>query len=373
MLAVARASGAIELLSPLTGELRGSIAPVAASSSGGDMDSAADASRIAGLHLLWGEADGSSGLPTVLSVTHGGAARLHAPQPPAEGAGGETGGGCSSWHQLRTWATPPQVCCTALDAGSATLAVGCQGAELRLFDVSTGALTWAAKGGKPNMVGLVDHPWNTAVAFLPPPQAASGGDAAAAASGDGGSGGKGPCHRLLVGTGHHKLRLYDSSVGKHLLSLALPSAHPSTHLSWPCTPEQAPTPALVTTPAGKRPQADLPWGEARVTALAVEPGGQRCWVANGAGLLECLDLRSRRLVGAIKGTAGKGQGGPERDAPHGSLGRRPCGLSLWRHAASSGAQQRCWPLRLTQSLPSPIAQAPSALWRCTPRCRCWPP
>ena len=46
------------------------------------------------------------------------------------------------------------------------------------------------------------------------------------------------------------------------------------------------------------------WGEARITALAVEPTGQRAWVANGAGQVEVLDLRAQKFVGGIKGIAG---------------------------------------------------------------------
>ena len=71
-------------------------------------------------------------------------------------------------------------------------------------------------------MGLVDRPWNTAIAFLPP------------APGAGGA----PGSRLLVGTGHHKLRLYDAE-------------------------------------AGKRPQVELAWGETRITCLALEPQGAR--------------------------------------------------------------------------------------------------
>lgn len=76
-----------------------------------------------------------------------------------------------------------------------------------------------------------------------------------------------PGSRLLVGTGYHKVRLYDSE-------------------------------------AGKRPQMDLSWREGRVMCMALEPDGQRCWVGNGVGQIEVLDLRTRTFTGAVKGMAG---------------------------------------------------------------------
>eukprot|EP00887_Chlorella_sp_A99_P000645 scaffold5.g645.t1 len=307
MLAVARASGAIELSHPVTGELLGAIPSAAAANSkhNGSSGAAADAgaARLAGLHLVWptsssSEGPASSSLPAVLSVTRGGVARLHAyrPSSAADAAGEQQQNGDSSdgWHEERRWATPPDVCCTAYDAAApssasasdgaagsgwgGTLAVGCQGTELRLYDVATGQLAWAAKGGKPNKVGLVDKPWNTALAFLPRSLPASGQDAgggggSGSQAGGGGTGtGAGAAApacsaRLLVGTGYHRLRLYDAA-------------------------------------AGKRPQMDISWGEARITALAVEGDGRRAWVANGAGQVEVLDLLTRRFAGGIKGIAG---------------------------------------------------------------------
>lgn len=71
-----------------------------------------------------------------------------------------------------------------------------------------------AKGAKPNRVGLMDKPWNTAVAFLP------------------GSQGK----QIIVGTGQHKVRMYNVSQ--------------------------------------KRPVLSVEFGESRITALAPHPGGK---------------------------------------------------------------------------------------------------
>lgn len=145
VLAVARRNGAVELLSPLTGEALGSIPPAPAGAASGSAKQQEEAVRVRGLHLLWGDAaDGDErSLPAVLTVTQGGTARVHAP---AAGRGG-------AWEEQRAWQVPPQVCCTAYDAPSGRLAVGCEGAELRLFDTATGELAFAFKGGKPNKGG----------------------------------------------------------------------------------------------------------------------------------------------------------------------------------------------------------------------------
>lgn len=82
---------------------------------------------------------------------------------------------------------------------------------------------YQAKGNKPNRIGLVDKPWNTAVAFLP------------------GSDGQ----KIVVGTAYHKLRIYDVK--------------------------------------SKRPAVDMQFGEAKVTALAPQSDGESlCFARVGA-------------------------------------------------------------------------------------------
>ena len=46
-------------------------------------------------------------------------------------------------------------------------AFGNEGAELSIWDIATQQRSYIAKGSKPNRIGLVDHPNNTAVAFIP--------------------------------------------------------------------------------------------------------------------------------------------------------------------------------------------------------------
>ena len=85
----------------------------------------------------------------------------------------------------------------------------------------------------------MDLPNITALAFIPSPSGPTG-PAAAAAAGAQGPGDESdgpPPLKVLAGTAQHKLWLYDLKIGK-------------------------------------RPQMDLAWGEAKITALAPEPDGE---------------------------------------------------------------------------------------------------
>ena len=220
LLAAGRVDGSVDCVDPATGALRWGITP----------NTPQDA--VQGLHVRF---PGSNAAATVVSVSASGAARMH------------TAGEDGSATELASWTVPATVCCSALDPASDRLAVGSEGAELRVYDLAAPSQppAYTAKGGKPNKVGLVDRPWNSALAFLP------------------GSAGK----KIVIGTGLHKFRLYDESVGK-------------------------------------RPQIDIAFGEARITAVAPEADGSRCWVANGIGQLEVYDFRAGKFDGGIKGIAG---------------------------------------------------------------------
>ena len=100
----------------------------------------------------------------------------------------------------------------ASDTG-AHIALACNGSELGIWDLQKQQRSYHAKGNKPNRIGLVDKPWNTAAAFLP------------------GSHGQ----KVVVGTAYHKLRLYDVK--------------------------------------SRRPALDIEFGEAKVTALAAHTNG----------------------------------------------------------------------------------------------------
>lgn len=143
---------------------------------------------------------------------------------------------------------PPKVTCSAHDGGSGRLAVGCHGAELKVYDMldESRSVVFAGKGGKPNAVGLCDRPWNSAVAFT--------------RARDDGS-------HIVVGTGYGNVRLYDTHVGR-------------------------------------RPQLDVPCKGYRITCIAPERCGNRWWVGDASGNLQVYDVRAGAYQGAIKGIGG---------------------------------------------------------------------
>lgn len=151
-------------------------------------------------------------------------------------------------NPLFEWTCPPKVLCSAYNASSRKLAVGCEGAELKVYSVSDrkGAACYAAKGGKPNSVGLCDRPCTSAVAFDPSVEDGT---------------------KVFVGTGSSKLRFYDAN-------------------------------------AGKRPQRDVPYKGFKITCLAPEQDGQRCWVGDGGGNLQVYDVRAAKFCGAVSGIGG---------------------------------------------------------------------
>lgn len=164
---------------------------------------------------------------------------------------------------LVEWTCPPKAICSAYNASSRKLAVGCEGAELKVYAVSDtceggGAQCFAGKGGKPNSVGLCDRPCTSAVAFDPSVEDGT---------------------RVLVGTGSSKVRFYDAK-------------------------------------AGKRPQRDIPFKGFKITCLAPEQDGQRCWVGDGGGNLQVYDVRAGKFSGAISGIGGSVR---SMDIHHGAI------------------------------------------------------
>lgn len=80
-----------------------------------------------------------------------------------------------------------------------------------------------------------------------------------------------------------------------------------THsLDWKCLPRSFTQHKLwlYDMRAGRRPQLELSWGEARITGLAPDQTGSRVWASNGTGHIEALDLSTKRMQGSIKGAAG---------------------------------------------------------------------
>ncbi|KAK9845794.1 hypothetical protein WJX81_002564 [Elliptochloris bilobata] len=149
------------------------------------------------------------------------------------------------WTQQASWTVAANVLCMSVDGAESRLAVGSKGSELGVWDLHTQQRVFLGKGKKPNHIGLVDPAHNSAVAYLPGPDSS----------------------QVIVGTGKHRLRLYDVR-------------------------------------AQRRPALDVDFGASRITSLAVEPDGLRAWAGDASGNVGVLDLRAARLAGALKGLTG---------------------------------------------------------------------
>jgi ribosome biogenesis protein NSA1 len=242
--AIGHKDGSIDVINPNIGTLKWRINAHESTTRKYSSTNEADSASIEGLHVCFSGPAAAAASPVIISCTAGGSARLHAAP---SSSSPEDDPMSTKARVLVSFKVPATVCCSVLDEPTGFLAVGSQGAELRVFDLALPdqPAVFNAKGSKPNRVGLVDKPWNSAVAFFP------------------GSQGK----KIWTGTGYHKLRLYDST-------------------------------------ASKRPQTEVDFGQARITALAPEADGQRVWVANATGSVEVFDVRAGRFSGAIKGIAG---------------------------------------------------------------------
>ncbi|GIM01226.1 hypothetical protein Vretimale_6034 [Volvox reticuliferus] len=166
--------------------------------------------------------------------------------------------GRGRWREVLRMQTVSDV--QDMDVGSSGrhVAVGGDGHQLRVWDLTAAASAsssaapeplFAGKAGKPSRSGLQDLAHVTAVSFVP------GRDD----------------QLVLVGTAKHKLWLYDMR-------------------------------------AGRKPQSEVVWGEGRISVLLPQPDGSRVWAGNGRGQVEALDMRqapSRVSMGhALKGSAG---------------------------------------------------------------------
>ncbi|KAA6423488.1 MAG: hypothetical protein FRX49_06548 [Trebouxia sp. A1-2] len=217
--------GGVEVLQSSSGAVEGFVAAAGV-----------DDRTPSGVCLLPSVADS---LPSLLSCSRGGLMRLHAMSQ-------EDGSSQCSFREELSWQSMASVECMAVHArDTAThIALACNGSELGIWDLQKQQRSYHAKGNKPNRIGLVDKPWNTAAAFLP------------------GSDGQ----KVVLGTAYHKLRLYDVK--------------------------------------SRRPALDIDFGEAKVTALAAQTNGMQVWAGSGMGKIECLDLRMNKLQGSLKGPGG---------------------------------------------------------------------
>lgn len=96
----------------------------------------------------------------------------------------------------------------------------------------------------------------------------------------------------------------------------------------------------------KPPCACLPCAPALSTAtppLPLPPAGQHCWVGNGLGQVEVLELGARRFSGAIKGLSGEGRGSSKLTllAVCGASSCCACCFASWACPYTSPARTNC--------------------------------
>eukprot|EP00884_Botryococcus_braunii_P019892 jgi/Botrbrau1/6587/Bobra.0189s0014.1 len=235
LMAVARSSSKIEILDAWTGVLCGSVPAVPRVPGAGPQ-----VRGVTGLSFLH---TSDSAPQRLLSCTRGGVMRIHTHQ---EAEAPEDLPQCPSWLQAASWNVSAEVCSLAVAPGAREAAVGTQGtSQLTVWDLNTQQRLYLAKGAKPNAIGLVDKPWDSALTYL------RGGEA----------------RKVAVGTGYHKIRIYDVK-------------------------------------AQRRPVLEIPFGESRVTSLAADIDGYRVWAGNAVGALRAVDLRVGRLQEGLKGSSG---------------------------------------------------------------------
>ncbi|GFR50564.1 hypothetical protein Agub_g12838 [Astrephomene gubernaculifera] len=233
--------------------------------------------ELRGLRFVRGEAagEGPSAPLLLLSATAGGSVALHRCSAPHEAPASAAAPVVQTWEEVTRLQTVSDVQAMDVSCSGRHVAVGGEGHQLKVWDLSVASATAAAglasadggsgaaaaaaagkteplfagKAGKPSRSGLQDLAHVTALSYIP-------------GQGD---------QQILVGTAKHKLWLYDMR-------------------------------------AGRKPQAEVVWGEGRITALLPQPDGQRVWVGNGRGQVEALDLRggpAKMAMGhALKGSAG---------------------------------------------------------------------
>lgn len=291
--AVARQNGTIDLLTSSLGAPflpAETLSPPSSSSSSSSTTSSSSSSS-AVCSISWiheNKKNPPHQYPSLISCTTSGLVRIHSLDKSSLKSI-STGGKIISImlpQACTTFQTCSQASCMALDSSCQYMAVGGEGCNVQVWDLTTAPPheVFKAKGGKPDKLGLVDKVNCTSLAFLPGPallslhkenepsikkkEIVAVEDKNAPTL---------PPLTLISGTAGHKLYVYQPAIGR-------------------------------------RPQVDLPYGETRVTALLPDPSPSSSgshagsvWAANGEGSVEKLDLGLKgppRVQGGLKGATG---------------------------------------------------------------------
>ncbi|CAM6128722.1 unnamed protein product [Calypogeia fissa] len=236
-LAVARKTNNVEILHPASGQLQSQLVvpsdPV--DTPGRASRDASDA--VCGLHLY---SESSSWGPAVLTCTEYGDAALQRLSHEGQVSQSRTDEDqlIVKWNVSQTGS----VLCMKVDGGEQHAVFGGKDVDVNVWDVAKKSKLWSGKTPHRDNLGLISPAWVTAVAFLS----------------------KEDHRKIVVGTGHHQVRLYD--IG-----------------------------------AQRRPVLAFDYGESPIKTVTEDPDGYSVYVGTGGGDLACFDMRTGKLLGGFKG------------------------------------------------------------------------
>ncbi|KAM0018744.1 putative transcription factor WD40-like family [Helianthus debilis subsp. tardiflorus] len=180
LLAVARKNGAVELLSPINGDLRVSLATTNQT----DVQSQED--NIVGLHLFRKQQSESSARScTLLTCTTKGLTTVRSVTIP-KSLGDST---CDDTPTTWNVCAAGNVLCCKVDENENYALFGGKGVEVNIWDLATHTKIWTAKSPPKNSLGIFTPTWFTSATFIS----------------------KDDHRKFAAGTNSHEVRLYDMS------------------------------------------------------------------------------------------------------------------------------------------------------------------
>ncbi|XP_076881652.1 uncharacterized protein LOC143529835 isoform X2 [Bidens hawaiensis] len=178
LLAVARKNGVIELLSPITGDLRVSLPPA------NQTDVKSQEDDIVGLHLFKKQSSESSSRScSLLTCTTKGLTTMRSviiPKSPGDSTSDDTP---TAWNVCGAG----NVLCCKVDESENYALFGGKGVEVNIWDLATHTKIWSAKSPPKNSLGIFTPTWFTSATFLS----------------------KDDHRKFVAGTHNHQVRLYD--------------------------------------------------------------------------------------------------------------------------------------------------------------------
>lgn len=179
LLAVARKNGAIDVLSPITGESCFSI-----DNNGADTLPVDD--PIVGLHLFKKRTvESSLRSCTLLSCTTKGKASLRRVENFVSDADSVSCATPETWNVCGSG----EICCSKVHVDEGYSVFGGKGVELNMWDLENTSMIWSAKSPPKNSLGIFTPTWFTSLTFLS----------------------KDDHRKVVAGTSNHQVRLYDIS------------------------------------------------------------------------------------------------------------------------------------------------------------------